>query len=91
MNKKQFEAIMNQVEIYQPNYFSVIVDLGLGEYELIVNNISNFKSKFEYYLKAYDENMYHLHAPIRIVDIVAADDIKIIGEAYDNYLKEIFQ
>lgn len=87
MLKRDFRKIMEQIEFYQPNYFAVIVDLGNGEYELIVNTITNFKSKYEYYLKTYDENMKHIHAPIKIVDVVAADNINVIGDSYNSYFE----
>ena len=85
MNKKDFKGIMEQIDFLSQKYFGVVVDLGLGEYELIINHISNFESKYDYYIKAYDDNMLHYHAPIRIVDVIAGDDITTIVEGYELY------
>lgn len=87
MLKRDFKKIMEQVEFYQPNYFAVIVDLGNDKYELIVNAISNFESKYKYYLEAYDDNMVHINAPIKIADVVAADNINIISDSYSAYIE----
>lgn len=88
MNKKEFQKTLEQAEFYCTKYFAVIVDLGNGEYELIVNHLNNLKSKYDYYMNAYDDDMKHKNAPIKIADVIAADNIMFIADAYDNYIKE---
>ena len=91
MKKIEFNEIAKDVERVSPKFFAVIVDLGLGELELIVNTIDNFESKMNYYNKIYDENMCHAHAPISIIDLIGADDISLIGDVYNMYLSERVQ
>ena len=61
-------------------YIAVIIEMrGFEKPEIIINRYENFKTKLDYYKKAYREDLI----------LKSYDGIKIINFLYGNSLKEI--
>ncbi len=64
------------------NFVAVKIEMdGFPQPEIIINEAENIESKFEYYMKTYDENLCHKYAKgIKIVGFTHGDDYGDIQE-----------
>lgn len=77
---KNLENCFNRALENNANYFGIKVQLEEKSYsEVIINERRNFEFKWDYYTKAYNENLTHKHN----------EKIKIIGFTYGNTFEEI--
>ena len=76
--KQQLEQLFIDAWRNKANYIGIFVEMpGFEKPELIINHISNFKNKLEYYQEAYDENLVlKSNNKIRITDFSWEYDIK---------------
>lgn len=77
---KNLEYCFNKALKYNANYFGIKVQLEEKSYsEVIINERRNFEFKWDYYTKAYNEDLTHKHN----------EKIKIIGFTYGNTFEDI--
>lgn len=77
---KNLENCFNRALENNANYLGIKVQLEEKSYsEVIINERRNFEFKWDYYTKAYNENLTHKHN----------EKIKIIGFTYGNTFEDI--
>lgn len=85
--KQMLEAFFDQVEELKPKYFCVAIShISLDDLEIIINPLSNLKTKKGYYLSVYNDDLQLVSsADVRIVDFQAGDSFE---EIQDNFKSE---
>lgn len=78
--KASFESFFLEAKVKKAKFIGVSFKLPTcKEFEVIINPIANFDTKFEYYRNAYDDNMC----------LKANPEVQIKGIAFGNNFDEI--
>ncbi len=83
MNKSALKAVFINAKAVGARYIGVrIVKEGSSQPEIIINPKENFDAKFEYYMKAYDDDL-------TLISAKGKKDIRITGIAQGNAFEDI--
>lgn len=83
MNKSALKALFINAKAFDARYIGVRIQTeGSSQPETIINPRENFDSKFEYYMKAYDDDLI-------LISAKGAKEIRITGIAQGNTFEDI--
>lgn len=83
MNKSALKALFVNAKAVGARYIGVRIETeGSSRPEIIINPKENFDAKFEYYMKAYDDNL-------TLISAKGKKDIRITGIAQGNAFEDI--
>ena len=83
MNKSNLKVVFINAKAIGAKYIGVKIETeGSGRPEFIINPRENFAAKYDYYMKAYDDDL-------RLISTEGKKDIKITGIAAGNSFEDI--